>query len=104
MEAVFDFIFSYWGLVVLLVVIITKAALDLERFMERLQILILVVEDKARDWALERGREKFIWVRESGYVYMPGWVKFVLSEKLYEKMIQRIYEEVFNFLKTEGLK
>jgi len=95
MEAIIDFIFNYWGLSAVVVIATIKAISDYQGFKENLKSLVVVIEEKARDYSIEHGEEKFLWVKTHGYDYIPNWLKLVLTEKMYEKLIQSIYEELF---------
>jgi len=103
MAEFFDFVLSYWGLIGLALIFVLKAIFDWEATKKRIRDLIFLAEELAQKKILETGKEKFEWVKNNGYAYLPKWLKLVISEELFEKIVQNIFDRIKEWAKGEDL-
>lgn len=45
--------------------------------------------------------EKFAWVVEHGYQYLPKWLKFFLSEEAFRALVQSIFDSIVKLVTEE---
>lgn len=60
---------------------------------------ILSAERKAEDLALNTGEEKFSWVVDKGYSYLPPIVKTFVSKELFAVLVQAVFDKAKKFAK-----
>lgn len=95
------FVQEYWGLIAVIVMAIIYAIYDWERFKKRVTALIFVAEERAEEYALQKGSEKFAWVVEHGYQHLPKWLKFFLSEEAFRALVQGIFDGIVKLVTEE---
>lgn len=73
-----QFVQEYWGIIAVIVFVAIYALYDFERFKKRIIALIFVAEERAEQYALEKGTEKFEW-----WIGNPFLDKFIPNIKLH---------------------
>ncbi len=94
---------AWWGLIGLLVIFSIKAVLDWEGTVKRIRELIFLAEELARKQVLKTGKEKFEWVKNNGYSYLPSWLRLFISEALYAKIVQEIFDKIKEWAENDDL-
>lgn len=98
-----QFIQSWWGIIVAVIALVVLAIFDWQRFKKRVLQLIFFIEEQARKKAIETGKEKFEWVAEHGYQYVPGWAKLFVSEAAFRLIVQKVFDSVFKWAEAQNL-
>lgn len=96
-----DIIQNYWGIIVIIIAAVIYALYDFEKFKKKVVALIFVAEERAREYALKTGEEKFEWVARNGYPYLPKWLKFIISESTFKAIIQYIFDNIVKWAEEE---
>ena len=89
-----NFVSDWWGLILLLLIFLLKLFFDYENTVKQIRQLIFLAEEKARKEVLKTGEEEFEWVVENGYHYLPLTMKFFISEELFAKLVQYIFDQI----------
>mgnify|MGYP001302758394 FL=1 len=103
MAEVLQFIGSWWGLVVAVILLVGYAIYDWGRARKLIASMIFHAEERARELMLENGEAKFNWVKENTYPMLPKWVKFLLTEDMYKALIQKVFDELKEWATTRPL-
>jgi hypothetical protein len=98
-----EFVQNWWGIIVAVIAAILFAIFDWQRFKKRVLELIFYIEEQARKKAIATGREKFEWVAENGYQYVPAWAKLFVSEAAFRLIIQKVFDSVFKWAEAQKL-
>lgn len=96
-----EFVSNYWGIIVVILAAAIYALYDFEKFKKRVVALIFVAEERAEEYALKKGEEKFEWVARNGYQYLPKWLKFIISESAFKAIIQYIFDNIVKWAEKE---
>lgn len=96
-----EFLQNHWGLIAVIVITICYSLYDFEQFKRKIAALIFVAEERAEEYALQKGSEKFAWVVEHGYQYLPRWMKFFLSEEAFRALVQSIFDGIVKLVAEE---
>ncbi|MDI6840423.1 MAG: hypothetical protein QMD71_06230 [bacterium] len=94
---------SWWGLVVVVVAIAIYAIYDFSKAKKIIASMIFQAEERARGLALISGKTKFNWVKNNTYHLLPKWLRFVLSEEMYQALIQKVFDELKAWAKRQPL-
>jgi hypothetical protein len=98
-----EFLTSWWGLLVVLLFVAIKAAMDYQGTKDRIKVLIWQAEEQARLQAIKGGREKLAWVVNNGYQYLPAWLRLVLSEMAFQALVQSVFDSMEKWVTERGL-
>ena len=94
---------SWWGLLVAIILLVAYAIYDWGRARKIIASMIFHAEERARELVLENGEEKFNWVKDNTYTHLPRWMKFLLSEEMYQTLIQKVFDELKEWATTRPL-
>lgn len=89
-----EFITNWWGLITVAIMLIIYIVRDYEKAKFRIASKIFIAEERARELALATGEAKFNWVKNNTYHLLPKWMKILLSEEMYQELIQRVFNEL----------
>ena len=103
MTEVLNFLFSWWGLIALLAIFVLKLIFDYDGTVKMVRGLIFLAEEKARQEVLKTGEEKFQWVVANGYQYLSATLKLFLSEELFAKLVQHIFNRIKEWAEAKQL-
>lgn len=103
MTELLSFLASWWGLVALVVIFTLKLVFDYDNTVKMIRGLIFLAEEKAKNEVLKTGEEKFQWVVANGYQYLPATLKLFLSEELFAKLVQHIFNRIKEWAEAEQL-
>lgn len=92
---------NYWGLIAAAILVAIYAVNDFEKFKKKAAALIFVAEERAEEYVLETGTEKFEWVVENAYPYLPKWLKLALSESAFRAVIQYVFNQIVKWAEQE---
>jgi len=92
---------NYWGIIVIIIAAAAYAVYDFEKFKKRVAALIFVAEERAEEYALKKGEEKFEWVARNGYPYLPKWLKYIISEDAFKAIIQHVFNNIVKWAEKE---
>ena len=94
MAEVLQFIDSWWGLFIVVLFLVGYAIYDWRRAKKLIASMIFHAEERARELVLKNGEDKFQWVKENTYPMLPKWIRFFLTEDLYQTLIQKVFDEL----------
>ena len=103
LETILEFVISWWGLIALVVIFALKLIFDYEATLKRIRELIFLAEEHARKEALKTGQEKFEWVKEQGYQYLPATLKLFLSKELFGLLVQAVFDKLIGWAESKNL-
>lgn len=103
MTEVLEFAAQWWGLIGVVLIIALKFIFDRKNMVEKTVELIYLAEEKAKQCVLNTGEEKFQWVVENGYQYLPATVKLFISKALYAVIVQEIFDRIKEWAKEKDL-
>lgn len=103
MAEVLQFIGSWWGLLIVVLFLVGYAIYDWGKARKLIASMIFLAEERARELVLENGEAKFNWVKENAYPMLPKWIRFLLTEDMYEALIQKVFDELKEWATTRGL-
>lgn len=98
-----DFLMQYWGIIVAALLIGLELIIEREAAVKRIRDLIFMAEEKARKGVLRTGEDKFEWVVDNGYKYLPPVLKVVLTEKAFRLLVQTIFDGIMDWASDKGL-
>ncbi len=101
---IIQFAQNYWGLIVALIIIVTFAIKDYEAFKDKIARLIFIAEERARQYSLETGEEKFQWVVVNGYKYVPVWAKLFITEEAFKSIVQAVFDSIVNWAQKQSVR
>lgn len=99
-----SFIAQWWGLILILFLFGAYAIYDYEAAKKKIVGLIFIAEERAREKALETGKQKFDWVVFNGYRYLPVWLRLVMSEELFAKLVQSIFDGIVQWAEKQKIR
>lgn len=102
-EQIIDFVFSYWGLIGLVALFILEFFREREVAKARVKELIFLAEEKAQKKVLKSGQQKFDWVVEQGYQYLPPIVQLFMTKEAYQLLVQSIFDRIKAWAINRGL-
>ena len=100
-EQIFDFLFSWWGLLALFIILIIELLIEGTIMGKRVRDLIFLAEELSRRQVLKTGQEKFEWVKANGYQYLPPILKTILSEHLFGLIVQAIFDKIMEWANSK---
>ncbi|MTI95376.1 MAG: hypothetical protein FH749_07790 [Firmicutes bacterium] len=98
-----EFVLNWWGLLVLFIAGIVWAILDWQSLKKKIVSLIFVAEEQAQAKVLVSGKDKAVWVKKNGYKYMPGWLRFFISEDAFGAIVQKVFNELVKWAERQEL-
>ena len=99
-----EFVMSWWGLIALAVIFLIKLLVDYEVTVKMIRDLIFTAEEHARHEAIKTAEEKFAWVVEHGYYFMPKVLRAFISKELFAKLVQAIFDGIMDWTKEKHLR
>ena len=85
---------NLWGILLVVVIfVLAFGFLDRKIAKEMAWNFVMEVEKNAREYGLEFVRDKKAWVRH-WYDYLPPTVKFFVPRKLWDKIVESIYDQL----------
>ena len=100
-----DFLGQWWGILgVLVILVITYFVYGFEVAKGHVVKLIFIAEEKAREKCLETGRQKFEWVVENGYTYLPTALKLFITKELFAAIVQSVFDKVVDWAESQELR
>ena len=85
---------NLWGILLVVVIfVLAFGFLDRKIAKEMAWNFVMEVEKNAREYGLEFVRDKKAWVRH-WYDYLPPTIKFFVSRKLWDKIVESIYDQL----------
>ncbi len=103
MSAILEFIVNWWGLIGFAIIVVLKFVYDRKNMVEKIVELIFLAEEKAKKHVLKTGEEKFQWVIENGYQYLPTALKPFISREFYAVIVQAVFDRIVKWAKDEDL-
>ena len=103
MAEVLQFIGSWWGLLIVVLFLVGYAIYDWGRARKIIASMIFHAEERARELVLKNGEDKFQWVKVNTYNKLPRWMRFLLTEELYQTLIQKVFDELKEWAETRPL-
>ena len=94
MAEVLQFMDSWWGLLIVVLFLVGYAIYDWGRARKIIASMIFHAEERARELVLKNGEDKFQWVKVNTYNKLPMWMRFLLTEELYQTLIQKVFDEL----------
>jgi len=98
-----DFLLQYWGIIAAVLLIGLELILEREAAVKRIRDLIFMAEEKARKGVLKTGEDKFEWVVENGYKYLPPVLKVILTEEAFRLLVQTIFDGIMSWAEDKEL-
>ncbi len=96
---------QWWGIIgVVVMLVICYFVYGLEATKGHVKDLIFLAEKKAREKCLETGKEKFEWVVEHGYSYLPSGLKLFISKDLFAAIVQAVFDKMVDWAEAQELK
>ncbi|MCZ8512390.1 hypothetical protein O9H85_08080 [Paenibacillus filicis] len=99
---------QYWGIVSVflfgVVYVITHYQASIAFAKKKAITLMLAVEKKAEQLALDNGQDKFNWVCDKGYDLLPSVVRLVVSKPLFKTIVQSLFDEAIAFAKQHQIE
>ena len=84
----------WWGILLVVVIfVLAFGFLDRKIAKEMAWSFVVEAEKNARVYGLEFVRDKKAWVRH-WYDYLPPTIKFFVSRKLWDKIVESIYDQL----------
>jgi len=104
LAAVLQFISSWWGLLFVVIALVLMFIFQRQQ-LKRLAIrLIFLAEERARQYALKTGKEKFSWVVEHGYQYVPVWLKLFITKAAFAAIVQAAFDSIVDWAERQELR
>lgn len=97
------FLQQWWGLIAMAIIAVLYAIFNWQGFKKKVVELIFIAEETAREKALQTGQEKFEWVAENGYQFVPLWAKLFVSETAFRKIVQAVFDQIFKWATEQNL-
>jgi hypothetical protein len=100
-----DFLSQWWGILgVVVLMVIAYFIYGFEVVKGHIVKLIFIAESEARKKCLETGKQKFEWVLETGYTYLPAALKLFISKELFALIVQGIFDKIVDWAEAQELR
>jgi len=103
MEVILEFLGSWWGVIGILILFGIELYFEREVAVKRIRDLIFLAEEKGRKGVLKTGEEKFEWVLENGYGYLPPVMKQFISKALFATFVQSVFDRIMEWAQSKSL-
>jgi len=103
MQVILDFLMNYWGIIGVVVLFGIELYREREVAVKRIRDLMFLAEEKGRKHILKTGEEKFNWVLDNGYAYMPPILKTFVSKDLFAALVQSVYDQIMKWADEHAL-
>lgn len=100
-----EFLSSWWGILgAVIILVLTYFIYGFETAKSHVVKLIFIAEEQAREKCLETGRQKFDWVLENGYLYLPNPLKLFITKELFAAIVQSIFDKIVDWAESQELR
>jgi len=103
MDVVLEFLSNNLVLVLVVAVIVLELVFEYELAVKRLKDIFMAAEEKAKAGLFDTMEEKYEWVLENGYKYLPPVLKIVITKDLFKKFVTTVYNKGMKFLTSKEL-
>lgn len=104
LAAALQFISSWWGLLFVAVVLILMFIFKRQQLKKLAIRLIFLAEERSRAYALQTGKQKFDWVVEQGYQYVPVWLKLFITKATFAVIVQAAFDSIIDWAEDQELR
>ncbi len=104
MNTIVVFAQQWWGLLLLAMALVGYLLYDYEAAKKKIAVLIFIAEERARQKTLVSGKQKFEWVVQNGYRYLPVWLRMILSEEAFRTLVQSIFDNMVKWAEKQQLR
>jgi len=95
---------DYWGLIIVATAMMGYLVYDYEATKKKIASLIFIAEERSRELALHTGQQKFNWVVQNGYKFLPAWLKFFITEEAFKILVQNIFDSIVKWAEAQKLR